>query len=250
MSEETKLFVQYQAQGADAQPEQCDWLTGADALVMSPCGCTPEQFAELPVETALLLDGDPERDAGWLECGHDDWICAAGLEETARRRARWPELNWVPRLTVYKAATSYRFSGPAIGEGFSFYMPDTAAIQGWRVTDADRSLTEAITRATELGFASLWLHSEEAEIRGKGLDLEMLEKTRGGPLAIWISGGVSELKYLQNLARSGGAAAVVVTDALARESGMESLRQVLIPSVPLQDFPIHIASREAEADQA
>jgi hypothetical protein len=249
MSEETKLFVQYQPESADAQPEQSAWMTGADALVMSPCACTPERFAELPVETALLLGGDPERDAGWLENGHCYWVCTEGLAETARRRDQWPGLNWVPQLTVYKAAISYRFSGPAIGEGFSFYMPDTAAIQGWRVTDADRSLAEAITRATELGFASLWLHSEQAETRGKGLDLEMLDKARGGPLAIWISGGVPERRYLRNLARAGGAAAVVVADTLARDAGVESLRQALIPSVPLQDFPIHIAPREAEAGQ-
>ncbi len=247
MSEETKLFVQYRHENADSEPETPAWLSGADALVMDPCGCAPERFAELPVETALLLGGDPERDAGWLEVSRCYWVCAEGLEETVRRRERWPGLNWVPQLTVYKVATSYRFSGPAIGEGFSFYMPDTAAIQGWRVTDADRSLAEAITRATELGFASLWLHSEQAETRGKGLDLEMLEKARGGPLAIWISGGAVERRHLGNLARAGGAAAVVVADTLAREAGVARLRQALIASVPLQDYPIHIASREAEA---
>ncbi|WP_275096871.1 hypothetical protein [Sedimenticola hydrogenitrophicus] len=101
-------------------------------------------------------------------------------------------LHWEPQLTVFKAAASYRFAGPAIGEGFSSYMPDTVAIQGWRVTDADCSLAEAITRASELGFASLWFHSKQAESRGKGLDLEMLDKARGGPLDIWISGSVPE----------------------------------------------------------
>ncbi|MCW8907876.1 MAG: hypothetical protein OQL28_11555 [Sedimenticola sp.] len=247
MSEETKLFVQYRREGTDSEPETHAWMAGADALVMNPCACTPEQFADLPVEMALLLGGDPERDAGWLKNGHCYWVCTEGLEATARLRERWPDLHWVPQLAVFKPETSYRFSGPAVGEGFSFYMPDTAAIQGWRVSDGDVLLSEAVTRTAELGFDTLWLHSEAAESRGKGLDLEVLDKVRGGPLSIWLSGGVSELKYLQNLARTGGASAVVVGEDLARESGMERLRQALIPRVPLQQVPIRVGQGDASA---
>lgn len=248
MSEETKLFVQYQPEAEDMQQEADAWLAGADGLVINPCGCTPERLGNLVFETALLLAGDPARDVEWREDGERSrWICDQGLEATARLRERWPDLHWVPRLTVFKPETSYRFSGPAVGEGFSFYMPDTAAIQGWRVSDGDVLLSEAVTRAAELGFDSLWLHSEAAESRGKGLDLDVLDRVRGGPLSIWLSGGVSELKYLQNLARAGGASAVVVGEALARESGMERLRQALIPRVPLQQVPIRIGQGDAPA---
>lgn len=115
------------------------------------------------------------------------------------------------------------------------------------MSDGDVLLSEAVTRAAELGFDSLWLHSEAAEARAKGLDLEVLDKVRGGPLSIWLSGGASKLKYLQNLARAGGASAVVVGEALARESGMERLKQALIPHVPLQQVPIRIGRGDAPA---
>lgn len=251
MSEEIKLFVQYQPEDEDTQGEVPTWLAGADGLVINPCGCTPERLGNLVFETALLLGGDPGRDVEWREDGERScWICDQGLETTARLQERWPDLHWVPQLTVFKPETSYRFSGPAVGEGFSFYMPDTASIQGWRVSEGEVLLSEAVTRAAELGFDALWLHSEAAESRGRGLDLEVLDKVRGGPLAIWLSGGASELKYLQNLARAGGASAVVVGEVLARASGMERLKQALVPRVPLQQMPIRVNQGDASAGAA
>jgi hypothetical protein len=246
MSEEIRLFVQYQPGSLDQQEEVFTCLTGADALVIDPGSCTPEQSLGSPVEHKLLLNGDPQRDTGWIDSDLCYWICTGGLDETQRLRDQWPELNWVPQLTVYKPSISYRFSGPAIGEGFSFYTPDTAAIKGWQVTDGDVSLTQAITRATELGFDSLWLHSQQAESRGNGLELEMLEKACGGPLAIWISGGVAELKHLGNLARVGGAAAVVVNEVFAREIGMETLRQALNAEILSPQVSVDFIPRETQ----
>ncbi len=246
MSEKTSLFVQYKSESWDQQ-DGADCLVGADALIIDPRGCTAKQYMQLPVDNTLLVDGDPQRHSDWLDSDH--WICTGGLVETVRLRDRWPELNWVPQLTVYKPSIGYRFSGPAIGEGFSFYIPDTAAIKGWQVTDGGDSLTEAITRATELGFDALWLHSQEAELRGDGLELEVLERVSGGPLAIWISGGVTELKHLHNLARVGGAVAVVVNEPFAREAGLEPLRQALITENPLQEVPLHCISRETRVGE-
>lgn len=249
MSEKTKLFVQYTPGFLDRQEAVVDCLAGADALVIDPCGCTAEQYMALPVENALLLNGDPERDSDWLDSDSCHWVCSKGLAETARLREQWPELNWVPRLTVYKPSVSYRFSGPAIGEGFSFYIPDTAAIKGWRVTDGDSSLTEVVTQAIEHGFDTLWLHSQEAELRGNGLELEMLEKVHGSPLAVWISGGLTELKHLHNLARAGGAAGVMVNESIAREAGIAPLREALMAEIPAHDVPVHFIPRATHAEE-
>ena len=246
MSEETRLFVQYQPGPLDQQKDMLACLTGADALVIDPDRCTPVQVLEAPAGHRILLNGDPQRDTDWIDSDLCYWICTEGLDETKALQERWPELNWVPRLTVYKPSISYRFSGPAIGEGFSFYTPDTSVINGWQVTDGDVSLAEAITRATELGFDSLWLHSQQAESRGNGLELEMLEKACGGPLAIWISGGVAELKHLSSLAQSGGAAAVVVNEVFAMEMGMETLRRALNAEILPQQVPVDFISRDTQ----
>lgn len=243
MGEEIRLFVQY-GPGQVEEMETC--LADADAQVFDPCGCTPEQDAQLLEEEILLLNGDPQRDSRWLGNDRCSWVCTGGLDETLRLQVQWPELNWVPQLTVYRPAVSYRFSGPAIGEGFSFYIPDTSAIKGWRVTDGDVSLTEAITLATKLGFDTLWLHSQEAESRGNGLELEMLEKASGGPLAIWLSGGVTESQHLRNLVRVGGAAAVVVPAEFAQEIGMQALRQALTSKLPLQEIPVQVVASEMQ----
>lgn len=246
MAEEIRLFVQY-GPGQGEEMEAC--LAGADAQVFDPCVCTPEQDPQLLEEETLLLNGDPQRDSGWLGNDRCYWVCTGGLDETLRLQHQWPDLNWVPRLTVYKPAVSYRFSGPAIGEGFSFYIPDTAAIKGWRVTDGDVSLTEAITQATKLGFDTLWLHSQEAESRGNGLELEMLEKASGGPLAIWLSGGITKLQHLSNLVRVGGAAAVVVPAEFAQEIGMQALRQALTSEIPHQEIPVQVVSGEMQTGE-
>ncbi len=249
MSAETQLFIQYQPGSQDQQQDMSACLAGADALVIDPYGCRPEQALDLPLENTLLFNGDPQRDSGWIGKDRCHWVCAGGLDETLRLRDLWPALNWVPQLTVYKPEVSYRFSGPAIGEGFAFYIPDTAAIKGWRVTDGDISLTEAITLATELGFDTLWLHSQEAEFRGRGLELEMLERVSGGPLDIWISGGVTELQHLSNLVQVGGVAAVVVPAELAQELGVQALRQALTAEIPQQEIPVHVVTREIQSGE-
>jgi len=250
MSEAAKLFVRYKPGVEHQQDDLHACLAGADGVVLTPGSCTAEQRMALPVETTLLIDGDPDREFQWLDDDSCHWICTRGLAETARLRDKWPELSWIPQLTVYKPVVSYRFSGPAIGEGFSFYIPDTANINGWQVTDGDVSLTEAVNRAIELDFNTLWLDSREAEARGRGLALEMLERTSRCPVSIWMSGGVTAVEHLQNLVRVDSAAAVVIDEALVQALGMDQLRQALTVPVHQQEVPVPVVVGEVQASDA
>lgn len=250
MNEKINLFVNCQHAAANALPEEFEWMTGADALVFDPCHCDVDTFHQLPVDNAVICSVDPERDSRWQENDLNQWVCDDGLEQAARLRDRWQKLNWVPQLSVYRPQTRYGFSGPAPGEGFSFYMPDTSTIKGWRVTDGDMLLADAIARATALGFSALWLHSAEAETRARGLELEMLDKTRGGSLDIWISGGVSEQNHLHNLTKVGGASAVVVSEKLARETSVENLSHALLPEVPEpEEVPVQFVQCPSQVEK-
>ncbi len=250
MNENIKLIIDYrQEEPAGISPESLAWLEGADALVIDPCRCALQQFESLPVGEAVIVNGDPQRDTPWHDAaGH--WVGDRGLESTARLRDRYPTLSWIPKLNLARAQVSYRFSGPAVGEGFSFYIPDTAAIHGWRVDGGDLTFREALTRATELGFSTLWLHSPEAAARGVGLELDLLEQARGGPVEIWLSGGVTEVRHLQNLSRAGGAAAVTVDAEAGRRLTLQALRAALSPEpVRPEAVPVHFTPRQLQAEQ-
>ncbi len=228
-----------------AEEEACyDWLRESDALVLDPARCTPDRFRAMPVERAILLDGDPERDEPWRELS-GEWVCEQGIEATARLRDQHPHLHWIPRLSVSRAPVSYRFSGPAVGEGFSFYMPDTAAIKGWRVGESP--LQTLLDRATALGFRELWLHAPEAASRGRGLELDLLEKTRRGDWTVWLSGGVTDPDHLRNLTRVGGASAVVVEAAVARTCTLASMTGALLAEPPRPEaVPVTFAPRKPD----
>ncbi len=229
ISQPIQLYVEQRQIADNDTPASCSWMQGADALVLDPVECTPRRFESMPVERAILLNGDPSQEESWREL-HCDWVCDRGLEEAARLRDRYPQLHWVPRLNVIRAQVSYRFSGPAVGEGFSFYMPDPAAIKGWQV--AGMSLEEALERVTALGFGDLWLHSPVAATRCRGLDLDLLEKTQRGDWAVWLSGGVGDAAHLRNLSRVGGASAVIVEADVARTCSLASLSEALVVEPP------------------
>ncbi|MCU7919055.1 MAG: hypothetical protein KZQ95_11940 [Candidatus Thiodiazotropha sp. (ex Epidulcina cf. delphinae)] len=228
MKEKTELFVTHGQSSATGEEGASEWMRGADAVVLDPCHCSIEAFRQMPVEHAVISAGDPERDRIWLEERACQWVSNEGLEAVAKLRDRWPELDWVPKLSLYRPQTNYCFPGPANGEGFSFYTPDTASLRAWRLSNEDISLTEAMALALAMGFPCLWLHSETAEFDAKGLDLEMLDKVRGTPLDIWISGGVSDRRHLHNLVKTGGASAVVVSEKFAREAGVDLLSADLL----------------------
>ena len=229
ISQPIQLFVEQRQTPPDDSPASFAWLQGADALVLDPARTTPGQFESMPVERAILLNGDPERDHPWQEIP-GQWVCDRGIETTARLRDLHPQLHWIPRLSVSRAQVSYRFSGPAMGESFSFYMPDTAAIKGWRV--AGISLEAALDRVTALGFDDLWLHSPKTASCCQGLDLDLLDKTRRGDVAVWFSGGVGNATHLRNLTRVGGASAVIVDAAVARACALATLVEALLVEPP------------------
>lgn len=229
MSELIKLCVEIRQTQAELSTDTNAWMEGADALVIDPCRCTPGQFESMPVESSILIHADPIRDAPWLKIA-DYWVCDEGLEATARLRDLHPALCWIPRLNVSRARVNYRFSAPAIGEGFSFYIPDTSAINAWRVVDSDLSLRASLARAAELDFKELWLHSPDAASRKRGLELDLLDKTKDDSWAIWLSGGVGGSEHLRNLQRvGGGVARVVVEEATALQASVPALRNALIP---------------------
>lgn len=229
ISQPIQLYVEQGQTPDDETPESCAWMQGADALVLDPADCTPRRFESMPVERAILLNGNPSQDEPWRElcC---DWVCGRGIEETARLRDLYPQLHWIPRLNVTRAQVSYRFSGPAVGEGFSYYIPDPASIKGWQVAGA--SLETVLERVTALGFDDLWLHSPVAASRCRGLDLDLLEKTQRSDMAVWLSGGVGDAGHLRNLSRVGGASAVIVDSAVAKACTLVSLGEALVVEPP------------------
>ncbi len=227
MNNAIKLYVQLDT--ADIKDEDQAWMDGADGFIVRRPECTISELKKQPPATVVLQDSDP---AKWLDLQDDRtcfWSSSEGLDAAAALRDEWPELIWVPHLSVYRPSMSYRFSGKGLGEGFSFYMPDTSAIRAWRVTDGEQSLLEAVEKAQRLGFESLWLHSLDAAQAGRGLELEMLDRTSGSELDIWISGGVTQAGHLSNLLRSGGASGVVVGSELARQAQASTLCGCLKP---------------------
>lgn len=225
MHREIQLLIQHNP----VADEDVSWMEGADAAVVDQPQCDIQSLSQLPVSGIVLQDAAP---AQWMELeAHKrcNWVCTTGLQHTAQLRDEWKELQWIPRLTVYLPSLSYRFSGKAMGEGFSFYIPDTSAIRGWRVTDGEQSLRDAVQMAKTLGFDALWLHSLDAAQAGRGLELELLDRTADSGLKVWMSGGVTQAQHLTNLTRVGGVDSVVVDAALVREAGVEPLCECLTP---------------------
>jgi hypothetical protein len=226
MNEPIKLCVELRQTTPQDAHDNHTWMQGADALVIDPCLCSPERFEAMAVDSVVLSNADPLRDSPWQGLA-SHWVCHRGLDDAARLRDLHPGICWVPKLSVTRAKVGYRFSGPAIGEGFSFYMPDTSAINAWRVAGSDLSLRDNLTRAKALGFEELWLHSPGAAACNRGLDLELLDKTGEESLSIWISGGVDESVHLRNLARVGGVARVIVDQAAALRLTASALHEAL-----------------------
>ena len=238
MNDRINLIIKHQpsTEGSDVVTD-FDWVAGADALLLNPLDCGPEDAPAGMLSQFILQSDSPERDQCWQEVGACQWVCSEGLEQAARMRDDWPGLDWMPFLKVYRQELSYRFSGRAVGEGFSFYIPDTSVIKGWKVTDEDRNLPDALSLARELGFSQVWLHSLNAEEKGQGLDLEMLENATHKTPEIWVSGGLTEVRHLSNLAKWGGASSVIVDQTFAESNGIEPMRLALIPETVNQVAP-------------
>lgn len=217
--------------GDDLADPTDGWIDGADGLVLDVGAAgtiTDERIAS--TNEHILRDIDPECTAGWRDRPGTQWVAGGGLDAVMRLRDAWPGLDWVPRIEGYRPETRFDFHRAAPGEGFSMYMPDTSAIQGFRVEDTERLPLEAwLSRAVSEGFRCVWLHGRDAETACKGADIEMLTRARrhfaGG--RIWLSGGIGEPQHLKTLAREGGAKAVVIPASLARQHGCMTLASAL-----------------------
>lgn len=209
-------------------------LAGLAGLVVESDCLSAREVSSWPAPVAALC--------GLISGAHDDWdadtapacMVDAGLDACAALRDAQPDRDWLPRLTVYPEEVSYRMANYS-GEGFKFFTPNAATIHGYRVTDGDRLLIPTLRRARDLGFERLWLHAREAERRGTGLDLDLLERARAEyPEGLWLSGGATESRHLENLAREGGSAGVVIGLDLLGAVGVEALLAALAPASSTQ----------------
>lgn len=225
----TKLFVEIA--GADLCDGEAGWLNGADGVVVSRGVADTFPDEEITSQGAVILhDVDPETLVGWHSRPRTQWVAGGGLDTVLRLRDAWPDLDWVPRIEVYRPETRFDFHRAPPGEGFSMYMPDTAAIQGFRIADTERQTIEALLpRAVAEGFRCIWLHGRDAAEAGRGADIELLVRVRrhfaGG--RIWLSGGIAEPRHLETLAGEGGAKAVVVPASIVRHCGCATLAAAL-----------------------
>jgi hypothetical protein len=222
-------------------------LAGLAGVVVDAGCVAPAQCRSLPAPVAALCGGAPDFGVDWEHEMLPLRVVDRGLDVCARLRDAHPTLHWLPRLTAYRAEVSYRMSSYR-GEGFSFYTPDPGTIQDYRVTDGHHPLTVVLQRARALGFDRLWLHARDAAQQGKGLDLNLLECARRDfPEGLWISGGATEPRHLENLAREGGATGLVIGTDFLWQTGIAALSQALAPPPPPEmsaRFALHSANVE------
>lgn len=246
---ETGLFIEVAS--APEAMEITESLHQDSGLVVDPATISQEDAQRLQTCTAVVRSSEPQRFKAWQERENLWWAAAEELDEIARLRDRWPGLQWLPRIEIYKQEVVYRFNGSALGEGFRFYIPDTGAINGYLTVAGEQPMEAVLQRADELGFASLWLHGVHAEALGTGLDLELLERAdQKFTGSIWFSGGASDERHLFNLARQGGAAGVILSPAVAAKCGCERLQLALSSgaddAVTLELQPASVKAAESE----
>ncbi len=222
----TSLYVELS--GDDIGEEIAGQFEAADGLVFSCEDRLPEPVDGM--RRSILRGIDPALTPKWRERPNTAWVATGGLDAALNLRDAWPDLDWVPYAEIYRPEVRFDFRPASPGEGFSMYIPDTAAIQGFRLADAQRdSLESWLAQLGAEGFRTLWLHSRDAETRGVGGDIELLHRARrhfaGG--RIWLSGGVADPRHLKTLAIEGGAKAAVVPAALARDCGCAALIEAL-----------------------
>lgn len=226
----TELYVHLTAplpEGLDPQR-----LAGVAGLVVEAGGLSALDVGTWPAPIVALCDLTSGRQDDGDEDRTTACVVDAGLDACAALRDAHPERAWLPRLTVYPQEVSYRMANYS-GEGFKFFTPNTETIHGYRVTDGDRLLIPTLRRARDLGFERIWLHARDAERRGRGLDLDLLERARAEyPEGLWLSGGADESRHLENLAREGGADGVVIGLDLLQAVGVEALLAALAPPRP------------------
>lgn len=222
---DTELYL-FWREGNEIDEKCC--LQEASGLVIKAGAITPGERAAIPTAVTVLEDGDPACHEEWCQRENALWTAEDELDSIASQRDSWPHLSWLPRINLYRPEVGYDFNDHTLGEGFKFYVPDTSTIQAYRTLASDQPLEALLQRAQELGFETLWIHATDAELSGRGFDLDLLERaTSLYKGRLWISGGGTEEQHLVNLAREGGAAAVVVSSELAYRFGCDRLNLAL-----------------------
>jgi hypothetical protein len=230
-----RLFLELQSEPRQTPGEdECDH---ADGWVIGPrCAARlradPDRYRNgcrvmMDVEPRNESEQEPRSDTVWAVKGDPDIV--------ARCRDRWPDLNWVPRADVLRPVARFDFQPEFHGEGFKTYAPDLNTYRRFHVTGAELELGEWLRRTSELEFPCVWLHGVDAAARGRGLDLEMLERARRSwDGELWISGGVTSQAHLVNLVESDAPEAVIVPEKLVHNCGLQSLRRALAPRLAVE----------------
>ena len=242
----TRLYIAYEANAQD--PVETAPISDATGLVIDTDRLNPDDVHS-PAPVAVIHTNDPGGHAGWHEREGVVWSSDRELEAIAHIRDQWPDLQWLPRIDIYRPEVVYQFNADAVGEGFKFYIPDTGAIQAYLTLMSEKPLESQLKRATALGFTTLWLHATHAEQAGTGFDLELLDRASVGfDGEIWLSGGARKEQHLFNLTRQGGTAAVVVSQDFARQSGCDRL-QLALTAGEETGVPVNIDSLKGETAQ-
>jgi hypothetical protein len=237
--DQIQLFVEHTTN--PITEKSIELFDGADGLIVDPALVSVNEVSDFSTSSMIILRAeDPDIYEAWQELDKVVWTTECGLTESARLCDEYSDLTWVPRLNIEKSAKRYQFSNVSHGEGFKVYVPDTSTIRGYRVSDgdSDSSLEKALAQASRLGFKRLWLHALDAESAGSGFDLDMLDRARGWFSGdIWLSGGATAVKHLENLATEGGVEAAIVTEDLVQEHECATLTTALkrqVAEIPIQ----------------
>jgi len=218
----------------------------ADGVVLDQA-CAQKWNRDTCAVAALRVGVDSKPDSV-ATAGCQVWVCDGGIEETARLRDEQPEATWIPRIEIIRPDVRYSFQNTAAGEGFKYYVPDTAALQRYSVANSSADLEKSLARAAELAFLAVWLHSIDAERSAKGFELDMVERARlfyNGIL--WVSGGATTLNHVRCLGRADPRACAVVPLQFARIYGMQQVKAALVGS---ESALAGDAAIEAESESA
>lgn len=204
-----------------------DTWTGGDGVVGKAAELSPvaADGADL-----VLLHGSPATSEDWNAQPGALWVVEQGLDAAARLRGMFPNHRFLPHVQASRAAVRFSMGERYQGEGFRVYVPDTAALRGYQVDDGDEALTDWLHRAEAMGFDTVWLSGRDIAERGKGFDLELLDRAKrdfGGNVI--LSGGGVELSHLEALREEGGCFAAIVPVELAARMGLEAVQLALQP---------------------
>ena len=212
MTHRTRLIIDLRQTG--------DAIPAADGYVVDAGHHRPDLFAE---DHEVAVVGEPARHEDWMVRANTAWL-APSLGDAVRLRNRHPGLTVLPFVAVSKSSVTYSCGDAYPGEGFRCYVPNTMTLRGYQVADRDLNLVDWLHQAISYGFDTVWLASVDAEERGRGFDLEMLDRARTTfPGGIWLPGGARTPEQIERLRDEGGTRAAVLPASLLEDHDTERL---------------------------